>query len=148
MFQHILLPTDGSASSLAAARACVSFAAQVGARLTVVHVVAPVHLFTYEPLITDEVLETYGRKRDARARAFLEPVVQLAHDAKVAVSAMLAEADEPYEGLLNAAREHGCDLVMMASHGRKGVRGLLLGSQTQKLLTHSAIPVLVYRGGA
>jgi nucleotide-binding universal stress UspA family protein len=61
---------------------------------------------------------------------------------------MLTEADEPYEGLLNAAREHGCDLVMMASHGRKGVRGLLLGSQTQKLLTHSAIPVLVYRGGA
>jgi nucleotide-binding universal stress UspA family protein len=59
---------------------------------------------------------------------------------------VLLEGGDPYEAILAAARDHGCDLILMASHGRKGVRGLLLGSQTQKVLTHSSIPVMVFRG--
>lgn len=146
MFQHILLPTDGSTASLATARACIRFAAQVGARVTAVHSVPPLTLFTYEPIITDKALEQYGRNRDARAKECLEPIAKLAGEAGVPFATFLLEADEPYDAILAAARDHGCDLVMMASHGRKGVRGLLLGSQAQKVLTHSAIPVMVYRG--
>jgi nucleotide-binding universal stress UspA family protein len=122
------------------------FAVQVGARVTAVHAMPPLTLFTYEPIISDKAREAYGRNRDARAKECLEPVAQLASEAGVPFGTVLLEADEPYEAILTAARDHGCDLVMMASHGRKGVRGLLLGSQAQKVLTHSAIPVMVYRG--
>jgi nucleotide-binding universal stress UspA family protein len=147
MFQHILLPTDGSAAAAAAAQFGLRFAAQVGARVTAVHVVEPLRLFTYEPIITDKALEAYGRNREEHARQCLDPIVQAAAASKVPCEVLTIEADDPYEGILNAARDHGCDLVMMASHGRKGVSRLLLGSQTQKVLTHSAIPVMVIRGG-
>jgi nucleotide-binding universal stress UspA family protein len=146
VFQHILLPIDGSAASSAAARACIRFAAQVGARVTAVHVVPPLSLLTYEPIVTDKALEAYGRNREARVKECLDPIAQLGRQANVPVATVLLEGFEPYEAILAAAHEHGCDLVMMASHGRKGMGALLLGSQTQKLLTHSAIPVMVYRG--
>jgi nucleotide-binding universal stress UspA family protein len=143
-----LLPTDGSAASTAAARACLRFAAQVGARVTAVHVVPPLSLLTYEPIVTDKALQAYGRNRDARVRECLDPIAQLGREASVPVATVLLEGFEPYEAILAAAHDHGCDLVMMASHGRKGMRKFFLGSETQKLLSHSAIPVLVYRGGA
>jgi nucleotide-binding universal stress UspA family protein len=146
VFTHILFPTDGSAASTAAARACIRFAAEAGARVTAVHVVPPMNLLTYEPAMTGEALEAYRRNRDARARECLEPVAQAARAAKVAFANVLLEGGDPYEAILAAARDHGCDLILMASHGRKGVRGLLLGSQTQKVLTHSSIPVMVFRG--
>lgn len=146
MFQHILLPTDGSAASLGAARACIRFAAQVGARVTAVHVVPPLSMLTYEPIVTAKALEAYRRNRDERVRECLDPVARLGHEANVPITTVLLEGFEPYQAILNAARDHGCDLVMMSSHGRKGVRAYFLGSETQKLLTHSAIPVMVYRG--
>lgn len=145
MFQHILLPTDGSEPSKAAADAAIRFAAQVGARVTALHVVPPLHLFTYEPEVTENAHETYHRNRDARARACLGPIEQLAQDAKVPCDTLMLEADDAYEGILATAHERGCDLIAMGSHGRKGIAGALLGSQTQKVLTHSAIPVLVFR---
>jgi nucleotide-binding universal stress UspA family protein len=146
VFQHILLPTDGSVASLGAARACIQFAAQVGARVTAVHVVPPLSLLTYEPIVTDKALKAYARNREERVRECLDPIAQLGRDASVPVTTVLLEGFEPYQAILAAARDHGCDLVMMSSHGRKGVRAYFLGSETQKLLTHSAIPVMVYRG--
>jgi nucleotide-binding universal stress UspA family protein len=146
VFRHILFPTDGSAASASAARACVRFAADTGARVTAVHVVPPLHLLAYEPAIGDEALEAYRRNRDAQAKQCLEPVTQAAQAANTPVATVLLESGDPYEAILAAARDHGCDLIFMASHGRKGIRALLLGSQTQKVLTHSAIPVMVYRG--
>lgn len=145
MYQHILLPTDGSEGSRAAAAASIRFAAQVGARLTALHVAPPLHLFTYEPEVTEHAHQTYHKNRDARAKACLEPIEQMARDAGVACDALMVEADDPYEAIIATAHERQCDLVAMASHGRTGLRGVLLGSQTQKVLTHSAIPVLVYR---
>lgn len=121
------------------------FAAQIGARVTAVHVVPPLHLFTYEPVVTEQVHETYRRNRDARAQEFLVPIAQMAQEASVACNIMLAEADEPYEAIIRTARDQMCDLIVMASHGRKGVRAMLIGSQTQRVLTHSTIPVLVCR---
>jgi nucleotide-binding universal stress UspA family protein len=146
VFQHILLPTDGSATSLAAARACIRFAAQVGARVTAVHVVPPLSMLTYEPIVTEKALQAYRRNRDATVKECLDPVAQWGREAGVPVATVVREGFEPYQAILAAAHEHGCDLVMMASHGRKGLRRYFLGSETQKLLTHSAIPVMVYRG--
>jgi nucleotide-binding universal stress UspA family protein len=145
VFQHILFPTDGSALSRAAAEACICFASQVGARITFVHVVPPLHLFTYEPMVTEKAHEAYRRNREQSAREYLDPLEQAARDANVPCAAILAEADEPYEAILSTAHDQMCDLVMMASHGRTGIKAVLLGSQTQKVLTHSAIPVLVYK---
>jgi nucleotide-binding universal stress UspA family protein len=146
VFKHILFPTDGSRAAQSAAHACIAFAAQVGARVTAVHVVSPLTLFTFEPVITDKARQAWQQNTAASVRACLEPVAQLARAARVPCATVVVESDEPYEAMLECARDHGCDLVLMASHGRKGVRGTLLGGQTQKLLTHSAIPVMVYRG--
>ena len=145
MFQHILLPSDGSASCLAAAAACIRFAAQVGARVTAVHVEQPLHMFTYEPQVTEHAHEEYRRVRAQHSRNCLEPIEELARAANVDCTTLVIDADEPWEGILKAAHDRHCDLVMMASHGHRGVGALLLASQTHKLLTHSAIPVLVYR---
>jgi nucleotide-binding universal stress UspA family protein len=146
MFQHILLPTDGSSGSAAPARFCIQFAAQYGAQVTAVHVVEPPYLFAYEPVIPDDALQAYSRNREVRADEIFLPISQLAGEARVQFDGVEVQADDPWDGILQVAHDRGCDLVMIASHGRKGLRGLLLGSQTQKLLTHSAIPVMVLRG--
>jgi nucleotide-binding universal stress UspA family protein len=145
VFQHILLPSDGSAACLAAAAACIRFAAQVRARVSAVHVEQPVNMFTYEPFVVEQAHEAYRRVRAQHARTCLDPIEELARAANVDCTAIVTDADEPWEGILKTAHDRHCDLIMMASHGHRGVRALLLGSQTHKLLTHSAIPVLVYR---
>jgi nucleotide-binding universal stress UspA family protein len=145
VFQHILFPTDGSPASLLAADQCIRFAAQVGARVTILHVVPELHLFTYEPMVTERVHEAYRRNRDERTRECVAPIEELARTGQVAFDSITVDADEPYEAIMRTAHEQGCDLVAMASHGRRGVRAVLLGSQTQKVLTHSALPVLVFR---
>jgi nucleotide-binding universal stress UspA family protein len=145
VFQHILLPSDGSTACLAAATACIRFAAEVGARVTAVHVEQPIHMYTYEPQVTEHAHQEYRRVRAQHARNCLDPIEQMARAANVDCTAVVADADAPWEGILKTAHERHCDLIMMASHGHHGMRALLLGSQTHKLLTHSAIPVLVYR---
>jgi nucleotide-binding universal stress UspA family protein len=145
VFKHILLPTDGSPACLAAAAACIRFAAEVGARITALHVEQPVHMYTYEFDVTEQAHDSYRRMRAQHARECLGPIEELARQSKVDCTSVVIDADEPYEGIIKTARERHCDVVMMASHGRRGARALLLGSQTQKLLAHSAIPVLVYR---
>lgn len=147
MYQHILFPTDGSPASLAAARACVRFAAEVGARLTILHVLSRPPVYNDEFDVTGQIHASMRPARDRHAREALAGVEELARAAGVAYESLVAESDEPYEAILSTARERGCDMVAMASHGRRGVRAIVLGSQTQKLLTHSAIPVLVFRGG-
>jgi nucleotide-binding universal stress UspA family protein len=145
VFQHILFPTDGSPASAVAAEQCVRIAAAIGARLTILHVFIPLHLFAYEPIAVDEALEIWGRTRERRTRVSLEPVEELARNAQVAFNTVVVESDEIYEAIIDAARDNGCDLIAMASHGRRGIKGVLVGSQTQKVLTHSALPVLVFR---
>jgi nucleotide-binding universal stress UspA family protein len=145
VFKHILFPTDGSPASVTAAEACIRFAAETGARVTALHVEQPIHLFTYEPQVTEHAHEEYRRLREQHARNCLDPVAELAWKAKVDCTTLAVDADEPYEGILATAHERMCDLIMMASHGHRGIRALLIGSQTQKVLTHSAIPVIVYR---
>jgi nucleotide-binding universal stress UspA family protein len=145
VFRRILFPTDGSPASVGAADSAVEFARSAGASLIALHVAPELHLFTYEPEVTEAEQEQYRRTRDARAHNFLAYVQQRAARAGVACESLVAIADEPYEAIISTARERQCDVIAMASHGRKGLRALLLGSQTQKVLTHSAIPVLVLR---
>lgn len=91
------------------------------------------------------VRQQYEAAARARAQHQLDGIAAAARDAGVACHAVQAPSDSPYDAVIATAREQRCDLIVMASHGRKGIAGLLLGSETQKVLVHSAIPVLVYR---
>ena len=146
MFNHILLPTDGSPVAESAVDACLRFAAETGVAITAVHVMPELHLFTYEPGVTESVHQKVRHDRELHSKKCLELVEQRAAAAGVPCTTMLVTSDTPYEAIIEAARTRDCDLIAMGSHGRAGIKGLLLGSVTQKVLTHSTIPVLVFRG--
>ena len=145
MYQHVLLPTDGSALSERAARDGVRFAKSLGAQLTVLHITPvayPFELHEYSAADRNVEFEELWKKRAARA---LEPIERMAHDAGVACTAVHRVAGSASEVIINVTEERGCDVVFMASHGRRGVSALLIGSETNKVLTHSSIPVIVWR---
>jgi nucleotide-binding universal stress UspA family protein len=146
VFKHILLPTDGTPATHAAIDACLRFARETGASVTALHVMPALHIFTYEPGVTESVRQTVMKDRELHAKKYLDDVAQRAAAAGVPCQAMLVTSDFPHDAIIEAARARQCDLIAMASHGRAGIKGLLLGSETQKVLTHSAIPVLVWRG--
>lgn len=145
MFKHILLPTDGSATSDIAVQKGIALAKAVGAKITAVHVIPEFHIFTYQTEMLEDTREQFAKESTERAGKYLEQVVAAAQAAGVECSTLCVTGDDPYLAIIKAAEDAQCDLITMASHGRKGVKGLLLGSETQKVLTHSAIPVLVYR---
>ncbi|MFS2002816.1 universal stress protein [Duganella sp. CT11-25] len=148
MFKHILFPTDGEAPSIAAMAPCLAFAKDSGARLTVLHVTAPFHVLSTRPEMLADTPEEYAVHSSAHARACLERVAAASRAQGVACETLAMEHEHPYEAIIDAARRHQCDLVAMASHGRSGMQALLLGSETQKVLTHSHLPVLVFRSVA
>jgi nucleotide-binding universal stress UspA family protein len=130
MFKHILLPTDGSELSAAAIKQGIRFAKSIGAKVTGLCVMPLQHPFFYETEIPMDALEHAAKRYKELADTYLAAIEKEAREAGVA-------CDVVYE--------KGCDLIMMASHGRRGVGALLIGSETQRVLTHSKIPVLVYR---
>lgn len=145
MFKHILFPTDGEAPSMAAMEPCLAFAKDSGARLTVLHVTEPFHVLSARAEMLADTEAGYAVHAQARARACLERVAAAAIARGVVYETLAVEHEHPYEAIIDVARERQCDLVAMASHGRRGVQALLLGSETQKVLTHSHLPVLVFR---
>lgn len=145
MFKNILLPTDGSPASEKAAESCIALALNLGARITAMHVVPMLHLYTYEVGVTEATHDQLRKEREVHSQKYLDHVEQRARAAGVPCETLVVLGDEPYEAIIDTARDRNCDLIAMASHGRRGIAGLLLGSQTQKVLTHSVIPVLVYR---
>jgi nucleotide-binding universal stress UspA family protein len=144
VFKHILLPTDGTPASEAAIESCLRFARATGAAITGIHVMPVLHLFTYEPGVTESVHAQVRQEHASHAKRYLEHIEQMAVAAGVKCNTVLVTSDYPFEAIIDTARNAGCDLVAMASHGRKGVKAMLLGSETHKVLTHSAIPVLVF----
>lgn len=144
MFEHVLIPTDGSELSLQAVRSGLALAKAVGAKVTAM---------TVQPLMTDFIVEgvtitvsdldrkqmhtEFGHRLDAARK---EAAAQ-----GIALECVQVEAREPWRAINEVAERVGADLIVMASHGRRGVSALVLGSETQKLLTHSKVPVLVYR---
>ncbi|CAN7514596.1 MULTISPECIES: universal stress protein [Duganella] len=145
MFKHILFPTDGEAPSIAAMTPCLSFAKETGARLTVLHVTEPFHVLSTRAEVLADTPEGYAVHSQERARACVERVATAARSRGVACDTLTMEHEHPYAAIIDAALQHHCDLVAMASHGRRGVQALLLGSETQKVLTHCHLPVLVFR---
>lgn len=147
MFKHILVPTDGSPLSQEAVRSAVAFAKANGARITAIHAVKwfrPTH-HVESTQITQAMQSKLDEMTARESQKNLEFVDTLCREAGVECVTLSKNRDEPYNAIIEAASEQGCDLIFMASHGRSGVMGLLLGSETSKVLTHTKIPVLVYR---
>jgi nucleotide-binding universal stress UspA family protein len=149
MFKHILLPTDGSKLSHKAVKQAIGLASQLGARITAMNVMRQNHI----PLMDDgflvpeiPVMQQRLEKAEADiAKKILDAVRKSAADAGVESDAVAVTSDLPYEAIIKQAGKSRCDLIVMASHGRRGLQGVLLGSETVKVLTHSTIPVLVIR---
>lgn len=145
MFKHILLPTDGSEASEIAIKKCIQFARDTGAKVTGFHVTPEFHVITYQTEMLEDTKEQFIQAGKVHAATYLASIENAAREAGVPCSVAYTSSDHPYEAIIEAAKEHHCDLIAMASHGRKGVKGVLMGSETHKVLTHSQIPVLVYR---
>ena len=145
MFKHILLPTDGSELSAAAIKQGIRFAKSIGAKLTGLCVMPLQRPFLYETEIPMDALEHAAKRYKELADTYLAAIEKEAREAGVACDLVYEKNDFPYEAIIRVAEQKGCDLIMMASHGRRGVGALVIGSETQRVLTHSKIPVLVYR---
>jgi nucleotide-binding universal stress UspA family protein len=145
MFKHILLPTDGSPLSEMAVQQGLRLAKSLGAEVTGLSVMPKQHPFFYETQIPLEALQQAAQRCKELGQSYLEGIAEKARQKEVPCDLVYEVNDSPYEAIIQVAERRGCDLIMMASHGRRGVKGLLIGSETQKVLTHSKIPVLVYR---
>jgi nucleotide-binding universal stress UspA family protein len=147
MFKHIFVPTDGSELSRATVSRAVTFAKEAGARVTAFFAKPeyPIAYFGEGALIDPTTPEKFAELADQQATEYLGEVQRLCAEAGVECSTISATSDVPYEAIIEAAEKAECDLIFMASHGRRGFSGFLLGSETNKVLTHSRIPVLVYR---
>ena len=144
MYQHILFPTDGSDITAKALQQAIQLARLTGANLSVLAVKDP---FPYsaisemQPVPPQAFMDSQERIAAARAKT----AVDAASAAGIPCQGFTVEAVHPWEAILDHAKTQGCDLIVMASHGRRGMSALLLGSETQKVLTHSLLPVLVVR---
>lgn len=145
MFSHILLPTDGSVFSERAIGTGLALAKSLGARVIVMTASMPFHVLTLDAMALSDTKEKYAADTEKRANAMFTTSLERAAALGVAAMSKHIFHDRPYEAIINAATENGCNLIVMASHGRRGIAGLLLGSETTKVLTHSKIPVLVCR---
>ena len=145
MYGHVLIATDGSELSEQAVVEGAKLAKALGSKVTVVTAVQ-----TPAPLVVEGKIigpDLHDRKEGAKSKAkgFLEAAVNIAAKVGVQVEAECVLDETPYDAIVETAKSKGCDLIVMASHGRSGLSALLLGSETQKVLTHSTIPVLVHR---
>jgi nucleotide-binding universal stress UspA family protein len=148
MYKHILVPTDGSALSQKAIRTAALMARAMNGRVTGIYVIPP-----YTPPVYGEAVmyvpelspRRYKEISEREAKKALTAVTLEADSAGVSAKTIFVTAQNPWEGIIRGAHAKKCDLIVMASHGRKGLAGLLLGSETTKVLTHSKIPVLVCR---
>jgi nucleotide-binding universal stress UspA family protein len=145
MYKHILTPTDGSELANKAVEHGIALAKAIGARITIVTVIVPFHIFTLDPQVVEETSDQYKQRIQRRATATLSPVAAKAKAAGVPCETMYLEHEHVYQAIIDSAKTKGCDLITMASHGRRGVSAMILGSETVKVLTHSKIPVLVHR---
>jgi nucleotide-binding universal stress UspA family protein len=145
MYQHILVPTDGSSLANSAVRQAAGLAKALGARVTLVTVTAQYMPATAEPVYVQETAAEHEKDMNHLSRRVLAEARATLHDAGVACDARHVESDQPWKAIIETAQSAGCDLIAMASHGRSGLAAVVLGSETTRVLTHSRIPVIVYR---
>jgi nucleotide-binding universal stress UspA family protein len=123
----------------------MQLAKTVGARVTAITISEPYHIASMDAVLVAESPEEHEAQTARVAERALEQVRMAAEAAGVSAETVREVHDQPYRAIIDCARACGCDLVVMASHGRRGVTALLVGSETAKVLTHSTVPVLVYR---
>ena len=145
MYKRVLTATDGSDLSRKAIEQGVALAKSIGASVVGITVSPTFHTFAVDPVIVTETPEQYRRECAAWAERVLAVLRDTAGVAGLPYDGVHVINDHPHEAIISTARDKQCDLIVMASHGRKGVSALLLGSETTKVLTHSKIPVLVCR---
>jgi nucleotide-binding universal stress UspA family protein len=145
MFTNILISTDGSDLAAKAVEQGVLFAKEIGAKITAVTVTEPSNLLSVSPTHLEYTPIEYQQHARAYAETVLGTVSDAAKSAGVACDTLHVEHEQIYQAIIEAAEARKCDLIVMASHGRRGVSAVVLGSETVKVLTHSKIPVLVYR---
>jgi nucleotide-binding universal stress UspA family protein len=145
MFTHLLLAVDGSPLSDAAFQKALLLAQEMKARITALRVGPKYHVFAYHTEMLSDARELFAQEIADSAAKYLKRIALEAAAAGVTCETTYLVDDRPYEAIIKTAEDKGCDLIVMASHGRRGVQGVLIGSETQKVLTHSKIPVLVYR---
>ncbi|AKC87021.1 universal stress protein [Pseudoxanthomonas suwonensis] len=147
MYTHLLVPTDGSPLSDYAVEQALALAVALKAKVTLFTAVEPFHVIAYTPEQVAETRDAYDRHAREEAARRLAQAAERASAAGVEHATVSQASDDPHEAIIATAKEKGCDLIAMASHGRRGVKALVLGSVTAKVLTHSEVPVLVYRHG-
>lgn len=145
MYKSILIPTDGSELAWKAVQYGMAFAKEIGAKITVLTVTVPFHVFTLDPQVVEDTAGQYKKRVQVDTVKLFGAVAQAAKAAGVSCETLQVEHEHPYQAIIDTARSTGCDLIVMASHGRRGVTAIVLGSETVKVLTHSKIPVLVHR---
>lgn len=147
MFKHILLPTDGSVLSVAATERAAELAKTLGACITVLYCKPEFPAVYYGEGIAVESVQAdqFAELTQSQADTILAEAMAACNRYGVACETLAVDSDAPFEAIIENAESKGADLIFMASHGRRGLSALLLGSETHKVLTHSRIPVLVYR---
>jgi len=145
MYKTILIPTDGSEFCLRAIQHGVALAKLTGGKVIGVTCTQPLHTGTPRAMIPAHLAAIIHEQNEKYAAENLAAVESAAKAASVSVETIRASNDHPWQAIIETAKAKGCDLIVMASHGRKGVSAMVLGSETQKVLTHSTIPVLVVR---
>lgn len=147
MYKHILIPTDGSALSRKTIVNGVKFAKSVGAKVTGLFAAPPATPVVYKDFVPVDYMtpQEHAEMIEKTVTKYLGVIEQAAKHAGVRCKCIHVTNDFPADAILAVAKQQKCDLIFMASHGRRGLAGVLLGSETQKVLTHSKIPVLIYR---
>jgi nucleotide-binding universal stress UspA family protein len=145
LFKNILIPTDASDLAAKAVEQGILFAKEINAKITAVTVTEPFHLLSVKPNQLEYTPIEYKKHAESHANKLLGVVSAAANSAGVVCDTLHVEHELVYQAIIEAAEARKCDLIVMASHGRRGVSAVVLGSETVKVLTHSKIPVLVYR---
>ena len=149
MYKKILIPSVGSELSKKAIEHGVRLAREMNASLVFVTVTRPLHSIDHEPSVAEDMPDEYKEfvhdYLTADSAGYLEAAKAIAVDAGIPCETFHVEHEHVYQGIIETAKSTTCDLITMASHGRRGVSAIVLGSETLKVLTHSEIPVLVYR---
>lgn len=145
MYKNILLTTDGSELAEKALQQGISLAAALGARATVVTVTKPLHVVAPAEVMIAFPSAEYEKASEDNAQALLNKVVDKAKQAGVDCATRSVKHEEAWQAIIDAAAESDCDLIVMGSHGRTGLTKLVLGSEAQKVLTHTKVPVLIVR---
>ena len=147
MYKHILIPTDGSTESRTAIREGIALAKQLGARVTGFYSPEQYEVLAYGEYFPPNLISRaeWTKRSKQAAEKYLAPIEKAAKAANLRYEGYYKESIAPWQAIVDAAKKKKCDLIFMASHGRTGIQGMVLGSQAAKVLSHSPVPVLVHK---